>query len=322
MDLLLITHFHLDHVGSLPYFTEKTDFKGEIYMTRPTRVVSELLLKDYVRINVSTANGAKDRASSTGSGNVFLYDAKDVSRCLTKCRTLDYHQEISIGGIKFCAYNAGHVLGAAMFLIEISGVRIFYTGDYSREEDRHLMKAEVPSPRVQPDLLVMESTFGTLEHEGRKQREERFTACVESIVRRGGRCLIPVFALGRAQELLLILEDHWRKNPSLHSIPIYHNAKVATKALEVYRTYINMMNDSIRRDNRKANPWKFSYIYPLNTSLSNQREPAVILASPGFLQSGASRQLFDSMCSDERNGVILAGYSVEGTLAHTLATEG
>lgn len=147
IDLLLITHFHIDHVGSLPYFTEKTNFKGEIYMTRPTRVVSELLLKDYVRIHMANVKQGKEGNSG------FLYDAKDVSRCLTKCRTLDYHQEISIGGIKFCAYNAGHVLGAAMFMIEISGVRIFYTGDYSREEDRHLMKAEVPAPNIPPDIL-------------------------------------------------------------------------------------------------------------------------------------------------------------------------
>lgn len=68
----------------------------------------------------------------------------------------------------------------------------------------------------------------------------------------------------------LILEDYWKKNPALQSIPIYHNARVATKALEVYRTYINMMNETIRRDNRKANPWKFDYIYPLHSSLIDQ----------------------------------------------------
>ena len=145
-------------------------------------------------------------------------------------------QEIEVNGIKFWCYHAGHVLGAAMFMIEIAGVKvssqiesametnsfsqILYTGDFSRQEDRHLMAAEVPNLR--PDVLVtvgnhlflecvlircrvQEATYGVHVHEPREQRENRFTRLVHDIVTRGGRCLIPVFALGRAQELLLIL---------------------------------------------------------------------------------------------------------------------
>ena len=97
-----------------------------------------------------------------------------------------------------------HVLGAAMFMVEIDDTRVLYTGDFSRQTDRHLMVAELPV--VSPDVLIVESTYGKQVHEPREARERRFTESVSGIVsKRRGRCLLPVFALGRAQELLLIL---------------------------------------------------------------------------------------------------------------------
>nr|CAD7598607.1 unnamed protein product [Timema genevievae] len=133
----------------------------------------------------------------------MLYTEADLETSMDKIETINFHEEKDVFGIKFWAYIAGHVLGAAMFMIEIAGVKILYTGDFSRQEDRHLMAAEIPS--VHPDVLITESTYGTHIHEKREEREARFTALVHDIVNRGGRCLIPVFALGRAQELLLIL---------------------------------------------------------------------------------------------------------------------
>ena len=125
---------------------------------------------------------------------------------------------MEVRGIKFSSYNAGHVLGASMFLIEIDGVRILYTGDYSREEDRHLRPAEVPGMGV--DVLIVESTYGVQVHENRQQREDKFTRHVVDILRKGGKCLLPVFALGRAQELLLILNEHWAANKEIYQVPI------------------------------------------------------------------------------------------------------
>ena len=104
----------------------------------------------------------------------MLYDDKNLKQAYDKIETLDYHQQKQVKGIKFTAYTAGHVLGAAMFLIEIAGVKLLYTGDYSREEDRHLCAAELPP--TQPDILVCESTYGTQSHEPRLAREHRFTS--------------------------------------------------------------------------------------------------------------------------------------------------
>jgi len=105
----------------------------------------------------------------------ILYDEKDISNSCEKIETVDYHQEVEVEGIKFTGYNAGHVLGAAMFLIEIAGIKLLYTGDYSREEDRHLMVAEKPT-NVYTDIMICESTYGVQSLEPRLEREARFTS--------------------------------------------------------------------------------------------------------------------------------------------------
>jgi cleavage and polyadenylation specificity factor subunit 3 len=145
---------------------------------------------------------------------------------------LDYHQEREHKGVRFSCYRAGHVLGASMFLIEIDGVKILYTGDYSREEDRHLRPAELPNCEV--DVLIVESTYGVQVHEMRDKREEKFTKTVHEVVKRGGKCLLPVFALGRAQELLLILNEHWARNPDIKNVPIFYSGSLAQKSLTVF----------------------------------------------------------------------------------------
>lgn len=307
VDLLLISHFHLDHCGGLPWFLEKTHFKGRVFMTHPTKAIYRWLLGDYIKVsNLSTEQ--------------MLYTESDLERSMEKIETIHFHQEKEVQGIKFWCYNAGHVLGAAMFMIEIAGVKMLYTGDFSRQEDRHLMEAEIPS--ISPDILIMESTYGTHVHEKRDQREKRFTQTVHDIIRRGGRCLIPVFALGRAQELLLILDEYWNAHPELQDVPIYYASALAKKCMAVYQTYIGAMNERIRRQISISNPFVFKHISNLKSIDSfDDIGPSVVLASPGMMQSGLSRELFETWCTDRRNGVIIAGYCVEGTLAKDLMSE-
>ncbi|EGG16071.1 beta-lactamase domain-containing protein [Cavenderia fasciculata] len=308
IDLLLVSHFHLDHAAAVPYFVQKTDFKGKVYMTHPTKKIYKVLLSDYVKVsNISVAED-------------MPFDEQDLNASLPKIEHINYHQKIEHNGIKFCCYNAGHVLGAAMFMVEIAGVRILYTGDFSRQEDRHLMGAE--SPPVDVDVLIIESTYGVQVHEPRLERERRFTTSIHEIVRRGGRCLIPVFALGRAQELLLILDEYWIAHPELHGIPIYYASALAKKCMKVYQTYIQMMNERIRAQFAVSNPFIFKHIKDINgIDNFNDNGPCVFMASPGMLQSGLSRQLFERWCSDRRNGVVIPGYSVEGTLAKHIMSE-
>ncbi|KAL0274621.1 UNVERIFIED_CONTAM: hypothetical protein PYX00_002710 [Menopon gallinae] len=307
IDLLLVTHFHLDHSGALPWFLQKTSFKGRCFMTHATKAIYRWLLSDYIKVsNISTEQ--------------MLYTDHDLEESMEKIEVINFHEEKEIFGIKFWAYHAGHVLGAAMFMIEIAGVKVLYTGDFSRQEDRHLMAAEIPS--IKPDVLITESTYGTHIHEKREERETRFTNLIHNIVNRGGRCLIPVFALGRAQELLLILDEYWSQHPELHDIPIYYASSLAKKCMAVYQTYVNAMNDKIRRQIAINNPFIFRHIHNLK-GIDHFEDigPCVVMASPGMMQSGLSRELFELWCTDAKNGVIIAGYCVEGTLAKQILSE-
>jgi len=307
IDLLLISHFHLDHAGGLPWFLMRTKFRGRCYMTHPTKAIYKWLLADYIKVsNLSTEQ--------------MLFSEKNLEESLGRIDCVNFHEEKEVSGIKFWCYHAGHVLGAAMFMVQIAGVKVLYTGDFSRQEDRHLMVAELP--QIRPDILMVESTYGCSIHEPRDSRESRFTSTVEEIVSRGGRCLIPVFALGRAQELLLILDEFWQKNPQLHEVPIYYASSLAKKCMSVYQTYTHAMNDSIQRQISMDNPFHFKHIS--NLKGMDQFEdigPCVIMASPGMMQSGLSRELFEMWCTDANNGVIIAGYCVEGTLAKEILQE-
>ncbi|KAG8913929.1 endoribonuclease ysh1, partial [Tulasnella sp. 408] len=212
-----------------------------------------------------------------------------------------------------------------MFMIDIAGRKILYTGDYSREEDRHLVKAEVPP--VRPDVLIVESTFGVQSLEGRHEKEAMFSSEVHAIIRRGGHVLLPVFAMGRAQELLLILDEHWDQHPELHNVPVYYASSLAKKCMTVYQTYIHTMNANIRsRFEKRDNPFVFKHISSLPHTRNWEKRiadgpPCVVLATPGFLHTGSSRELLELWAPDSRNGLIITGYSVEGTMARDIMNE-
>ncbi|KAI3770369.1 hypothetical protein L6452_01499 [Arctium lappa] len=307
IDVLLITHFHLDHAASLPYFLEKTTFKGRVFMTHATKAIYKLLLSDYVKV-------------SKVSVEDMLFDEQDILRSMDKIEVIDFHQTLEVNGIRFWCYTAGHVLGAAMFMVDIAGVRVLYTGDYSREEDRHLRAAELP--QFSPDICIIESTYGVQLHQPRHIREKRFTDVIHSTISQGGRVLIPAFALGRAQELLLILDEYWSNHPELHNVPIYYASPLAKRCMAVYQTYINAMNERIRTQFANSNPFDFKHISPLKSIEEfNDVGPSVVMASPGSLQSGLSRQLFDKWCGEKKNACVIPGYVIEGTLAKTIINE-
>lgn len=309
VDLLLVTHFHLDHSGALPYFLTKTVFGGTTYMTHPTKAILKLLFSDYVKV------------SNIGIDSERLYSPQDLIVALEKVKLIDYHQEMELNGINFWCYNAGHVLGAAMFMVEIAGIKVLYTGDYSCEEDRHLLPAKVPDMPV--DILIVESTYGVQIHEPRLERERLFTTTVQNIVRNGGRCLLPVFALGRAQELLLILDEYWDSHPEVQHIPIYYASSLAKKCMTVFQTYINMMGESVRKQFEQGrNPFVFKHISNLKSmDYFDDNSASVVMASPGMLQNGQSRDLFERWCQDPQNGLVLTGYCVENTLAKDLLSQ-
>jgi len=245
-------------------------------------------------------------ATEEGDGNDRLYNEEELRRSFDSIDAVNFLEEVTVPStansstsIRFTSYHAGHVLGAAMFLIEVAGARILYTGDYSTEEDRHLIPASEPNWGRPPDVMICESTYGVQNHQPREEKEELFVSTVANILKRGGKVLMPVFAVGRAQELLLILEEYWKSRPDLQGFPIYFVGGLASRCMSVYRQYSNSLNASIQaREDR-----------------FDDSKPCVVMASPGMLQSGPSIELLERWAPDPKNGLMLCGYSVEGTLA-------
>ncbi|KAK7402532.1 endoribonuclease ysh1 [Neonectria punicea] len=325
VDVLLISHFHVDHAASLPYVLAKTNFRGRVFMTHPTKAIYKWLIQDSVRVGNTSSNPTSQP----------VYTEQDHLNTFPQIEAIDYHTTHTISSIRITPYPAGHVLGAAMFLIEIAGLNIFFTGDYSREQDRHLVSAEVPKG-VKIDVLITESTYGIASHVPRLEREQALMKSITSILNRGGRVLMPVFALGRAQELLLILDEYWGKHAEFQRYPIYYASNLARKCMLVYQTYVGAMNDNIKRLFRermaeaeasgdgagKGGPWDFKYIRSLkNLDRFDDVGGCVMLASPGMLQNGVSRELLERWAPSEKNGVIITGYSVEGTMAKQIMQE-
>ncbi|KAK8158017.1 beta-lactamase-like protein [Phyllosticta citrichinensis] len=325
VDVLLISHFHIDHAASLPYVLAKTNFKGRVFMTHPTKAIYKWLIQDSVRVG---------NISSSSESRIQLYTEADHLSTFPQIEAIDYYTTHTISSIRITPYPAGHVLGAAMFLIEIAGLKILFTGDYSREEDRHLISAEVPK-NVKVDVLITESTFGIASHIPRLEREAALMKSITGILNRGGRVLLPVFALGRAQELLLILDEYWARHNEYSKIPIYYASNIARKCMVVYQTYVYAMNDNIKRlfrermeeaekngDASKAGPWDFRYVRSLKSlERFDDVGGCVMLASPGMMQNGVSRELLERWAPDPRNGVIMTGYSVEGTMGKLIMQE-
>ncbi|KJP86741.1 hypothetical protein AK88_03654 [Plasmodium fragile] len=374
VDLCLITHFHMDHSGALPYLVNRTRFKGKVYMTEATKSICYLLWNDYARIekcmnmmnkmkgsrnkneggeNEADEYGNKGRRGGPyssdeygsednddddyyqsyicemGDGDIkhnVLYDENDINAAMKMIETLNFHEHIEFEDVKFTAYRAGHVIGACMFLVEINNIRFLYTGDYSREVDRHIPIAEIPA--IDVHVLICEGTYGIRVHDDRKKREVRFLNMITSILNNKGKVLLPVFALGRAQELLLIMEEHWERNTQLQKIPIFYISSMATKSLCIYETFINLCGDFVRHVlNEGKNPFNFKYIKyaksldSILNYLYQDNNPCVVMASPGMLQNGISKNIFNIIAPDKKSGVILTGYTVKGTLADELRTE-
>jgi integrator complex subunit 11 len=185
IDAVFITHFHLDHCGALPHFSEICGYNGPIVMSAPTKAIIPLMLEDFRKVAVEHR------------GEHGMFTSTHISQCVQKISTIELHQVVTIGkDIRATMYYAGHVIGAVMFYVEVNGYSVVYTGDYNMTSDRHLGAAWIE--RLSPHVVISESTYATKFRELRMKREKAFLQQVIETIDAGGKVLVPVFALGRA----------------------------------------------------------------------------------------------------------------------------
>lgn len=303
LDCVIISHFHLDHCGALPYMTEMVGYDGPIYMTHPTKAICPILLDDYRRISVE----------KRGEQNFFT--AEMIHRSMAKVQCVYLHQAVKVDNdLEIQAFYAGHVLGAALFLVKVRDQSFLYTGDYNMTPDRHLGAAWVP--RCRPDLLITETTYATTIRDSKRAREREFLEKVHNRVDSGGKVLIPVFALGRAQELCILLETYWERMNL--SVPIYFSTGMTEKANEYYKLFISWTSQKIKETFVERNMFDFKHIKPLTPDVIDMPGPMVVFATPGMLHAGQSLHIFRKWAPDANNMVIIPGYCVAGTVGYKI----
>ncbi|XP_047489473.1 integrator complex subunit 11-like isoform X2 [Penaeus chinensis] len=303
LDCIIISHFHLDHCGALPYMTEMVGYNGPIYMTQPTKALCPVLLEDMRKVAVER------------KGETNFFTSVMIKDCMKKVVTVTLHETLQVDSdLEIKAYYAGHVLGAAMFHIRVGSQSLVYTGDYNMTPDRHLGAAWIDKCR--PDLLISESTYATTIRDSKRCRERDFLKKVHDAVDRGGKVLIPVFALGRVQELCILLDTYWdRMNLK---VPIYFTMGLAETANKYYRMFITWTNQKIRRTFVHRNMFDFKHIKPFDKSYMDNPGPMVVFATPGMLHAGLSLAIFKKWASNANNMVIMPGYCVQGTVGHKI----
>ena len=314
IDCVIISHFHLDHCGALPYFSEICGYDGPIYMTHPTRAIAPILLEDMRKVSVER------------KGETDFFTSQDIKNCMRKVIPVGLLETIQVDDeLEIKPYYAGHVLGAAMFHVRVNdafkgSLSVVYTGDYNMTPDRHLGAAWIEP--CEPDLIITETTYATTIRDSKRARERDFLKKVHDAVRNGGKVLIPVFALGRAQELLILIESYWKRMNDLSQVPVYFSTGLTQRANEYYRLFITWTNENIKTTFYEHNLFDFAHIKNWDSSYADEPKPMVLFATPGMLHAGTSLEVFKKWCHDPRNVVILPGFCVAGTVgAKVLAGE-
>lgn len=294
---IIVTHAHLDHSGYLPHALAK-GARAKIYMTKPTRDLIGVLLADYYRIQRSK--------------NENLFSMNDVNKVLQTSTIAEYGESIG-GEMKFELRNAGHIMGSAMAYFPEH--KILYTGDICMRKTRILDRCEIG---LRAETLVVESTYGSRSDilPPFKEAGQKLAKLINETIDKGGHVLIPSFAVGRAQEILLLLDDYMRSG-AIKETRIYVDGMIG-KAMKIYRHNAIYANDDIKKRILMSDddPFKSKRFHkPRKKDRSDVlADPSIIVSTSGMLTGGPALFYLDKLHNDQRNTLVFVGYQAPGTL--------
>jgi KH/beta-lactamase-domain protein len=311
LDAVIISHAHLDHCGFVP-FLFKYGYDGPIYCSEPTSVLMTLLQLDYLDV-------------FSKEGGFPPYDQKDVREAVMHCIPVKYGVVTDVApDIKLTLHNAGHIIGSSIVHLHIGeGLHnIVYSGDFKFGRTMLLEPATCSFPRA--ETLIMESTYGGPDDvmSDRETVEGKLARIVNETAEKGGKILIPTLAVGRAQEIMLVLNSYM-KNKQIKELPIFLEGMIS-EATAIHTAYPEYLARDLREQilYKDINPFQSDYFsnvdHPSDREKIAAGEPAIILATSGMMEGGPAIDYFRYLASDERNALIFVSYQVEGTLGNRL----
>ncbi len=312
IDVLLVTHAHIDHIGRIPKLV-KAGFKGVIYSTPPTEELTELMLLDTTRILAHEA---------VASGREPIYTERDVRDTMKLWTSHEYYAPFAITPLLSCEFkDAGHILGSAMMFLTLNGKVMVFTGDLGNSPTPLLRDTDSIKGAT---YLLMESVYGDRNHENRDERKEMLRKIITESIAHGGVLLIPAFSLERTQELLFELND-LVEHHGIPDVKIYVDSPLAIKATEVYRRsekYFNKETQHIIKGGDDI--FKFPRLYYTETKQESMeiwetKGPKVIMAGSGMANGGRIVHHLKHYLGDPKNAVLLVGYQAAGTPGRRLA---
>ena len=308
LDAIVIGHAHFDHTGFLPVLL-KYGYKGPIYCTEPTLPMMNLIQLDSIKV-------------AAAQGKLPLYSERDVFQVMRQAVTLRYGTVTDISpDVKLVLSNAGHILGSATchFHIGNGDHNFVYSGDIKYGKSMLLESAYTNYPRV--ETLLIESTYGAKEdiQPSRQEVETAFIASVNSVLKEGGKVLIPIPAVGRAQELMMVI-DQYMKSGQLTEAPVFMEGMIQ-EATAIHEAYPEYLARELRQKILETDDNPFDSEYFTNIEHSDAREeplreesPCIIIATSGMLEGGPVIEYLRNIAPDKKNKILFVSYQVNGTL--------
>ncbi|MEM1095227.1 MAG: MBL fold metallo-hydrolase [Bacteroidota bacterium] len=325
LDAVLLSHAHIDHAGLLPKLW-KEGFRGRIYATHATYSLCALMLMDSAYIQEKDTRFVNRINRKRGRPEVEpLYDEADAEGVLQHFVGVSYGQPFSpVNGVEVVYRDAGHILGSAHMVLTVREhgrtVKLGFSGDIGNP-GRPILRD--PQPMDDVDWLIMESTYGGKTHEPRTDSKEKLADLIRRTSERGGKVVIPSFAVGRTQEIVYALDQLWNEGALPH-IPVYVDSPLAVNATSVYLAHPECFDRELMAYLRTdPNPFGFErleYIRRAEDSkqLNGQRVPMVVISASGMCEAGRILHHLRNSIEDARNTVMMVGYCAEHTLGRRL----
>lgn len=321
LDHVILTHAHIDHSGLIP-FIYKNGFRGSVICTNATRDLCSIMLADSGHIQEGDVKWFNKRRVARGEAPIEpIYQEKDARACMELFIGVAYNRKFRIDQditVKFT--NTGHMLGSGTASIEITEngetKRIAYTGDIGRPANRILKS---PEPFPQCDYLITESTYGNRLHPQMQDAEAELLRVIRETVDRGGKVIIPSFAIGRTQEVVFALNNFFNEG-LLPKINVYVDSPLAINATDIFRMHSDVLNEDVAHVmHTDPDPFGFNSLFYIKSpedskKLNEIKKPCIIISASGMMEAGRIKHHLANNIEDSRNTILAVGYCSPITL--------